>query len=65
MLFEALENYNICCRWLAYFAVAAISGVLSRYSSANWTQEGGDPCLPVPWSWVHCSSDPQPRIISM
>ncbi|KAK2418076.1 putative LRR receptor serine/threonine-protein kinase [Trifolium repens] len=45
--------------------VAAISGVLSRYSSANWTQEGGDPCLPVPWSWVHCSSDPQPRIISI
>ncbi|CAJ2632680.1 unnamed protein product [Trifolium pratense] len=45
--------------------VAAISGVLSRYSSANWTQEGGDPCLPVPWSWVRCSSDPQPSIISI
>ncbi|CAI8614548.1 unnamed protein product [Vicia faba] len=45
--------------------VEAISGVLSRYSSANWTQEGGDPCLPVSWSWIHCSSDPQPRIISI
>ncbi|XP_004493940.1 probable LRR receptor-like serine/threonine-protein kinase At1g67720 isoform X1 [Cicer arietinum] len=44
---------------------AAISGVLSRFSSADWTQEGGDPCLPVPWSWVRCSSDPQPRIISI
>jgi len=50
---------------VGYFAVEAISGVLSHYSSANWTQEGGDPCLPVPWSWIRCSSDPQPRIISM
>ncbi|XP_061346697.1 probable LRR receptor-like serine/threonine-protein kinase At1g67720 [Gastrolobium bilobum] len=44
---------------------AAISGVLSHYSSADWAQEGGDPCLPVPWSWVRCSSDPQPRIVSI
>ncbi|KAK7267605.1 hypothetical protein RIF29_20283 [Crotalaria pallida] len=43
----------------------AISSVLSHYTSADWAQEGGDPCLPVPWSWVHCSSDPQPRIVSI
>ncbi|KAL2323296.1 hypothetical protein Fmac_027675 [Flemingia macrophylla] len=29
-----------------------ISGVLSHYSSADWAQEGGDPCLPVSWSWL-------------
>ncbi|XP_027350646.1 probable LRR receptor-like serine/threonine-protein kinase At1g67720 isoform X2 [Abrus precatorius] len=44
---------------------AAISSVLSYYSSAEWAQEGGDPCLPVPWSWVRCNSDPQPRIVSI
>ncbi|GAU26733.1 hypothetical protein TSUD_317310 [Trifolium subterraneum] len=43
----------------------AISSVLSHYSSADWAQEGGDPCLPVPWSWVRCSSDQQPRIVSI
>ncbi|KAK7337025.1 hypothetical protein VNO77_17583 [Canavalia gladiata] len=43
----------------------AISSVLSHYSSADWAQEGGDPCLPVPWSWVRCNSDPQPRIVSI
>lgn len=44
---------------------AAISDVVSHYTLADWAQEGGDPCLPVPWSWVHCSSDPQPRIVSI
>ncbi|GFZ02331.1 leucine-rich repeat protein kinase family protein [Actinidia rufa] len=39
-----------------------ISSIVSFYSSADWAREGGDPCLPVPWSWVHCNSDPQPRI---
>ncbi|KAK2455062.1 putative LRR receptor serine/threonine-protein kinase [Trifolium repens] len=43
----------------------AISSVLSHYSSRDWAQEGGDPCLPVPWSWVRCSSDQQPRIVSI
>lgn len=43
----------------------AIAGVVSTYSSADWAQEGGDPCLPVPWSWVQCNSDPQPRITSI
>lgn len=44
---------------------AVIGNVLSLYSPANWTQEGGDPCLPVPWSWVQCNTDNQPRIISI
>ncbi|KAL9318323.1 hypothetical protein ACSQ67_014840 [Phaseolus vulgaris] len=42
-----------------------ISGVLSHYSSEEWAQEGGDPCLPVPWSWVRCSSDQQPKLLSI
>lgn len=44
---------------------AIISNVVSRYSSMDWTKEGGDPCLPVPWSWVRCNPDYQPRIVSM
>ncbi|XP_042510786.1 probable LRR receptor-like serine/threonine-protein kinase At1g67720 [Macadamia integrifolia] len=42
-----------------------ISNLVSHYSAADWAQEGGDPCLPVPWSWVQCNSDPRPRIVSI
>ncbi|KAF6134857.1 hypothetical protein GIB67_002258 [Kingdonia uniflora] len=45
--------------------VMAINGLLSHYALADWAQEGGDPCLPVPWSWLKCNSDSQPRIVSM
>ncbi|CAM9004111.1 unnamed protein product [Rhodiola kirilowii] len=44
---------------------SVIAGVVSQYQSANWTQEGGDPCRPVSWSWVDCNSDPQPKIIAI
>ncbi|CAM8973276.1 unnamed protein product [Rhodiola kirilowii] len=44
---------------------AVLASVVSQYRPANWTQEGGDPCLPVPWTWVECNSDPQPRITSI
>ncbi|MQM01298.1 hypothetical protein Taro_034059 [Colocasia esculenta] len=37
----------------------------SRYQLTDWAQEGGDPCLPASWSWVQCSSDPQPRVVSV
>ncbi|KAK4481045.1 hypothetical protein RD792_011914 [Penstemon davidsonii] len=39
--------------------------LIRAYSSAEWAQEGGDPCIPAPWSWVRCSSDPQLRITSI
>ncbi|CAI9762049.1 unnamed protein product [Fraxinus pennsylvanica] len=42
-----------------------IAAVASAYSWAEWAKEGGDPCLPIPWSWVKCNSDPQPRIVSI
>ncbi|RWR85881.1 putative LRR receptor-like serine/threonine-protein kinase [Cinnamomum micranthum f. kanehirae] len=42
-----------------------ISNLTSRYPQADWAQEGGDPCLPVPSSWVQCNSDPQPKIVSI
>ncbi|KAB1669289.1 hypothetical protein ES319_1Z057800v1 [Gossypium barbadense] len=42
-----------------------IANVVALYPSADWAQEGGDPCLPVPWSWVRCNSDRQPKIVSI
>ncbi|CAK9154583.1 unnamed protein product [Ilex paraguariensis] len=44
---------------------SVIASVASLYSSMDWAQEGGDPCLPVPWSWIQCNSDPQPSIVSI
>ncbi|KAI3896008.1 hypothetical protein MKW92_017971 [Papaver armeniacum] len=42
-----------------------MASLVSRHSLADWAREGGDPCLPVPWSWLRCNSDPQPKIISI
>ncbi|KAI3965091.1 hypothetical protein MKX01_014022 [Papaver californicum] len=44
---------------------AVMASLVSRHSLADWAGEGGDPCLPVPWSWLRCNSDPQPKIISI
>lgn len=48
-----------------YFAAATMASFISRYVMEDWAQEGGDPCLPAPWSWVQCNSESQPRIVSM
>ncbi|KAL9153302.1 hypothetical protein ABFS82_10G039800 [Erythranthe guttata] len=42
-----------------------LASVTAANSLAEWANEGGDPCLPAPWSWVQCSSDLQPRITSI
>ncbi|XP_042426582.1 probable LRR receptor-like serine/threonine-protein kinase At1g67720 isoform X2 [Zingiber officinale] len=42
-----------------------MANFVSHYPLANWAQEGGDPCLPASWTWVNCSSDSQPKIISI
>lgn len=47
------------------FAATLMANFVSHYPLANWAQEGGDPCLPASWTWVNCSSDSQPKIISM
>ncbi|KAJ9559080.1 hypothetical protein OSB04_013694 [Centaurea solstitialis] len=41
------------------------ASLVSGYGSLDWAQEGGDPCLPVAWSWLECNSDPEPKIISV
>uniref|UniRef100_A0A3B6KH70 non-specific serine/threonine protein kinase n=1 Tax=Triticum aestivum TaxID=4565 RepID=A0A3B6KH70_WHEAT len=42
-----------------------MSSLASRYPQAGWAQEGGDPCLPVSWTWVQCSSEAAPRVLSI
>ncbi|CAI9098085.1 OLC1v1034666C1 [Oldenlandia corymbosa var. corymbosa] len=42
-----------------------LADLISVYSNADWAQEGGDPCLPAPWSWIQCSTDPQPKVVSI
>ncbi|OVA18179.1 Protein kinase domain [Macleaya cordata] len=42
-----------------------LASLVSHYPFADWAREGGDPCLPVPWSWIRCNSDLQPRIVSI
>ncbi|KAJ4783206.1 Leucine-rich repeat protein kinase family protein [Rhynchospora pubera] len=43
----------------------AMDSLVSIYPQKEWAQEGGDPCSPIPWTWVQCNSDSQPRIISL
>ncbi|WVZ67209.1 hypothetical protein U9M48_016321 [Paspalum notatum var. saurae] len=46
-----------------------MASLASRFAAADWAMEGGDPCLPSPWSWVKCSTyseaQQQPRVISI
>lgn len=52
-------------KMIACDAATVMANVASLYSSTEWGQEGGDPCLPSPWSWVVCNSDPQPRVVAV
>ncbi|XP_076917760.1 putative LRR receptor-like serine/threonine-protein kinase At1g67720 [Bidens hawaiensis] len=43
----------------------AVAASLVSGRTLDWAQEGGDPCLPVAWSWVECNLDNEPKIISV
>ncbi|KAK1426088.1 hypothetical protein QVD17_14756 [Tagetes erecta] len=47
------------------FDGAVAASLVSGYKSLAWAQEGGDPCLPVAWSWLECNLDSEPKIISV
>ncbi|KAG1339149.1 putative LRR receptor-like serine/threonine-protein kinase [Cocos nucifera] len=64
-ILNALEIYKYLQINYGSQDAPVMAGFTSHYQLAVWAQEGGDPCLPTPWSWVKCSSDPQPRIISI
>lgn len=40
----------------------ALAALIAMSPMSDWANEGGDPCLPVQWDWVECSSDSPPRI---
>jgi len=44
---------------------AVLASLITLYPSSDWALEGGDPCLPVPWTWVKCSLDAQPRVTAI
>ncbi|KAK9108359.1 hypothetical protein Syun_024370 [Stephania yunnanensis] len=40
----------------------ALKALRSKSQPSNWTSEEGDPCKPISWEWVACSSKMPPRI---
>ncbi|KAF5782219.1 putative succinate-semialdehyde dehydrogenase (NAD(+)) [Helianthus annuus] len=48
--------------WIPVTIFVAAS-LVSGYKLSDSGQEGGDPCLPVAWSWLECNSDREPKII--
>ncbi|CAD5180145.1 unnamed protein product [Musa acuminata subsp. malaccensis] len=64
-ILNALEIYKYMGIHYGSMDASTMQSFTSHYPQAVWAQEGGDPCLPAPWSWVQCNSDPQPRIVSI
>ncbi|KAE8717331.1 putative LRR receptor-like serine/threonine-protein kinase [Hibiscus syriacus] len=64
-LLNAFEIYRYLEKNDGSMDEALVANVVTLHPLADWAQEGGDPCLPVPWSWVRCNSDRQPKIVSI
>ncbi|OAY68111.1 putative LRR receptor-like serine/threonine-protein kinase, partial [Ananas comosus] len=64
-ILNALEIYKYLPINFGSQDASVMASFVSHYPFADLAQEGGDPCLPAPWSWVQCSSDPQPKIVSI
>ncbi|KAF3329925.1 putative LRR receptor-like serine/threonine-protein kinase [Carex littledalei] len=64
-ILNALEIYKYLDINLGSLDATTMASFVLNYPQAVWAQEGGDPCLPATWTWVQCSADPQPRIVSI
>jgi hypothetical protein len=64
-ILNAFEIYKYIRIELGSPDAPLMASLASRYPSADWAVEGGDPCLPSPWSWVKCTSSSPPRVIAM
>lgn len=42
--------------------VSVLDAIRSMSPGSDWANEGGDPCVPVLWSWISCSSTSPPRV---
>lgn len=50
------------------FSFFTVEGLVSLQKAFGVLQEwGGDPCLPVPysWEWINCNDDATPRVTSL
>ncbi|CAN8238685.1 unnamed protein product [Cochlearia groenlandica] len=45
--------------------VSVLDAIRSLSPDSDWANEGGDPCIPVMWSWVNCSSTSPPRVMKL
>jgi len=64
-ILNAFEIYKYINIDLGSPDAPVMASLASRYPLADWAMEGGDPCLPSPWSWVKCTSEAQPRVVSI
>ncbi|KAJ3684036.1 hypothetical protein LUZ61_013200 [Rhynchospora tenuis] len=64
-ILNAFEVFKYVAINFGSLDATAMTGLVASYSQALWAQEGGDPCLPTPWSWVQCNSETQPKITSI
>ncbi|KAJ1287305.1 hypothetical protein BS78_03G420800 [Paspalum vaginatum] len=67
-ILNAFEIYKYMHIDLGSPDAPVMASLASHYPFADWAMEGGDPCLPSPWSWVKCSTSEaqqQPRVISI
>ncbi|CAM0145910.1 unnamed protein product [Urochloa decumbens] len=65
-ILNAFEIYKYVHIDLGSPDAPVMAALASRYP---WAMEGGDPCIPSPWSWLRCtsaaSSSSEPRVISI
>ncbi|OAY68788.1 putative LRR receptor-like serine/threonine-protein kinase [Ananas comosus] len=64
-ILNALEIYKYLQINFGSQDATILASFAAHYPEADWAQEGGDPCLPAAWTWVQCSSDSQPRVVSL
>ncbi|KAF0933677.1 hypothetical protein E2562_018906 [Oryza meyeriana var. granulata] len=63
-ILNAMEIYSYIPRLPASPDAVAMEALAARYP-LPWALEGGDPCVPSPWSWLRCSSSSDSRVITI
>ena len=62
-ILNAMEIYSYIPILPASPDAVAMDALAARYQQQHsWAREGGDPCVPAPWSWLTCTSS---RVIAM
>ncbi|KAJ7555362.1 hypothetical protein O6H91_05G033700 [Diphasiastrum complanatum] len=63
-ILNAMEIYQILPKVFSTSTeeVAVLAIIAAKSPFAVWANESGDPCVPVPWDWVSCSTTSPPRV---